>query len=166
MVFCGSIQLIPDSEGRGTQTSVGLRPACFTKRVRGLHSENLASERARGTLETKTDHWNKKHQIDTNKDRALGAGGSSQAILKWSMIGNSWETFQNQRGSGGYFGLRQALMQPRLTLKLRQSWRWLRTSDPPPPPECWNDRHVLLYPASVVCGRQLSHTPSPLAGLL
>lgn len=45
VVFCGSTQLIPDSEGRGTQTSVGLRPACFTKRVRGLHSENLASER-------------------------------------------------------------------------------------------------------------------------
>lgn len=47
VVFAGSTQLILDSEGRGTQTSVGLRPAYFTKRVLGLHSENLASERER-----------------------------------------------------------------------------------------------------------------------
>lgn len=163
MVFAGSTQLIPDWEG--TQTSVGLRPACFTNRVLGLHSENLKSKREgpwklKLITEIKNTKW---IQIKT---RALGAGGSSQAILKWSMTGNSWETFQNQKGSWGYFGLRQALMQPRLTSKLIQSWRWPRTSESPPPPECWNDRHVLLYPAFVVCGRQLSHIPSPLTGLL
>lgn len=35
-------------------------------------------------------------------------------------------------------------------LKVDAVLKMTSNSDPPPPPECWNDRHVLLYPASVV----------------
>ena len=79
VVFAGSTQLIPDSEA-DTQTSVCLRLACFTKRVLGLHSENLASKREgpwkiKLITEIKNTKWIK------IKTRALGPGGSSQVKL-------------------------------------------------------------------------------------